>query len=199
MKNTLILILVLLSTLQSLAQKTYMVSVHTGLSNTLRGNIRNEYSLDGLNVNYNGIGPVGVRGTAKINDRFSLGIDLIYGSASAKFSQTDTTFSNGQWNYTTNEYDVTKRRLRTQFRFNRHFGNDVNFDQYVGFGIGGNIRWTKEYVNDSLTTPETNEFAIPLSMRICYGFQYYPTYHFGIGGEIAIGGPFIQLVGTYRF
>lgn len=200
MKNLFFSFFVLLSTCVMYGQTNYMVSVHTGLGNPLKTNLRATEDLsDNQTAQFKGLNTSGLMFTTKVNDKFSFGLDLMYGSASANFDRTDTFFVNGQWDYTTTNYDITKRRLRVQFRFNKHFGNNVNFDQYVGFGVGGNKRWRKEFVNDSLTTPETSDSAIPLSMRVCYGFQYYPIYNLGIGGEVGLGGPFLQVMVTYKF
>ena len=177
-----------------------MVSVHTGLGNPLKTNLRATENLsDNPTAQSNGLNTSGIMVTSKVNEKFSIGLDLMYGSASVNFDKNDTLFVNGQWTYPSTNYDITKRRLRVQFRFNKHFGNDVNFDQYVGFGVGGNKRWRKEYVNDTLTTLDTSDPAFPISMRICYGFQYYPIYNLGIGGEVGLGGPFLQVTATYRF
>jgi hypothetical protein len=181
-------------------QNTYMVSVHTGLGNPLKTNLRATEDLsNNSTAQFKGLNTSGFMFTTKVNEKFSFGLDLMYGSASVNFDENDTLFANGQWVYTTTNYDITKRRLRVQFRFNKHFGNNPNFDQYVGFGVGGNKRWRKEFVNDTLITSDTSDPAVPISMRVCYGFQYYPIYNLGIGGEVGLGGPFLQLMVTYKF
>ena len=200
MKNLFLSLVLVLITSILYSQNTYMVSVHTGLGNPLKTNLRATENLsDNPTAQFNGLNTSGIMVTSKVNEKFSIGLDLMYGSASVNFDKNDTLFVNGQWTYPSTNYDITKRRLRVQFRFNKHFGNDVNFDQYVGFGVGGNKRWRKEYVNDTLTTLETSDPAFPISMRVCYGFQYYPIYNLGIGGEVGLGGPFIQLMATYKF
>jgi hypothetical protein len=199
MKSFLLSLMVVLTTMLN-AQTTYMVTVHTGMINSLRGTLRASEDLsDNTSATYSGFSPFGLRATTKINDRTSFGIDLIYGTASVNFDRVDTIFSNGQWNYITNEHDVTIKRLRTQFRFNRHFGTNPNFDQYVGVAVGNNKRWRKELINDTLVTPETSDTAFPISTRLCYGFNYYPIYNLAVGAEFGIGGPLIQASVSYRF
>jgi hypothetical protein len=199
MKNLILSSLIVLISFVTNAQNSYLFSVHSGLGNPLKTNLRvTENIPNNATASYKGLPTLGVMATTKINDKLSIGFDFMYGTATVDFNRVDTTFSNGQWNYVTNSYEITKRRLRTQFRFNRHFGSNANMDQYVGFGIGGNKRWRKEYVNDTLTTSETTDSAIPFSMRLCYGFQYYPTYNLGIGGEIGLGGPLLQVAITYK-
>ena len=182
MKSLLLSLMVVLTTVLN-AQTTYMVSVHTGMINTLRSTLRASEDLsDNMTATYSGFSPVGLRGTAKLNDRTSIGLDLIYGTASVNFDR-----------------NVTIRRLRTQFRFNRHFGSNPLFDQYVGFAVGNNKRWRKEFVNDSLVTPETSDAAFPISTRLCYGFNYFPIYNLAVGAEFGLGGPLIQVTVSYRF
>lgn len=199
MKNLIFSLVVLFSSFVN-AQTTYMVSVHSGLINTLRSSLDASDNLsNNSSVKYSGFSPYGVRGIAKLNDRTSIGIDLMYGSVSANYTKVDTTFFNGQWNYDSNNYDVTVRRLRVQFRFNRHFGSDPTFDQYVGFGVGNNKRWRKELINDTLVNSSTSVSAFPISLRFCYGFTYFPIYNLGLGGEFGLGGPIIQASISYRF
>ena len=200
MKNLFFSLMAVLTAFVLNGQNSYMVSVHSGLGNPLKTNLRATEDLsDNSTAQFKGLNTSGIMVTTKVNDKFSFGLDVMYGSASVNFDRNDTLYVNGQWTYSSTNYDITKRRLRVQFRFNKHFGNNPNFDQYVGFGIGGNKRWRKEFVNDSLTTPETSDQAIPLSMRVCYGFQYYPIYNLGIGGEIGFGGPFLRVGVTYKF
>ena len=199
MKSLLLSFMVVLTTMLN-AQTTYMVSVHAEMINTLRSTLRASEDLsNNMSAKYSGFSPVGLRGIAKLNDRTSIGLDLIYGTASANFDRNDTLFTNGQWVYSSVNYDVTIRRLRTQFRFNRHFGTNPLFDQYVGFAIGNNKRWRKEFVNDSLVTPETSDVAFPISTRVCYGFNYFPIYNLAVGAEFGLGGPLIQATVSYRF
>lgn len=200
MKNLILSLILSVFTFGLMAQKTYSVSAHMCLGNPLKTNLR---ATEGLSsnptANYNGLNTSGLMFTAKVNEKFSFGLDLMYGSASVNFDRNDTLFVNGQWTYSNTNYDITKRRLRVQFRFNKHFGNNPDFDQYMGFGVGGNKRWLKEYVNDTLITTSSSDAVVPISMRVCYGFQYYPTYNLGIGGEVGLGGPLLQIMATYRF
>lgn len=200
MKNLILSLILVLFTFSFNAQKSYAVSAHMGLSNPLKTGLRATENLsNNPTVDYNGINTSGLMFTTKVNESFSFGVDFMYGSASANFDKNDTLFINGQWTYPSTNYDITRRRLRVQFRFNRHFGNNPDFDQYMGFGVGSNKRWLKEYVNDTLVTNSSSDAAVPISMRVCYGFQYYPTYNLGIGGEVGLGGPLLQIMATYRF
>jgi hypothetical protein len=201
MKKLLFLVLVNLFTLNLFGQESYkgdiLISAYCGLPNTLRWNLAATENIPS-NAQYSGLSPFGVRGVMKVNDNVSVGFDVIYGFAKAKYSVTDSLFTNGQWTSVTNDYSISKKRLRPQFRINRHFTTGSNLDHYVGFAVGGNSRWTKEYVNKVLVTENTKENTIGLSMRLCYGFSYTLTQNIGLGGEIGIGGPLLQMAVTYK-
>jgi hypothetical protein len=114
----------------------------------------------------------------------------------------DTSFFNNQWNYVSNDYFITKKRFRPQFRVNLHLGAlDPNLDQYIGLAVGGNMRRRNVYINDSLVSsaPNALDFVIPVSFRICYGFQYFINYNLALTGELGLGGPILQGGLTYRF
>ena len=201
MKTTILLLLISLFTFKTQAQESYkgniLISAYCGLPNTLRLNLAATEDIPN-DARYSGLSPFGVRGVMKVNDNVSIGFDVIYGFAKAQYSITDSVFTNGQWSSETNDYSISKRRLRPQFRINRHFTTGSNLDHYVGFAVGGNSRWTKEYVNKVLITENTKESTIGLSMRLCYGFSYSLTQNIGLGGEIGLGGPLLQMAVTYK-
>ena len=201
MKTTILLLFISLFTFKTQAQESYkgniLISAYCGLPNTLRLNLAATEDIPN-DARYSGLSPFGVRGVMKVNDNVSIGFDVIYGFAKAQYSITDSVFTNGQWSSETNDYSISKRRLRPQFRINRHFTTGSNLDHYVGFAVGGNSRWTKEYVNKVLITENTKESTIGLSMRLCYGFSYSLTQNIGLGGEIGLGGPLLQMAVTYK-
>ncbi len=201
MKTTILLLLISLFTFKTQAQESYkgniLISAYCGLPNTLRLNLAATEDIPN-DARYSGLSPFGIRGVIKVNDKVSIGFDVIYGFAKAKYSITDSIFTNGQWASETNDYSISKQRLRPQFRINRHFTTGSNLDHYVGFAVGGNSRWTKEYVNKVLITENTKESTIGLSMRLCYGFSYSLTHNIGLGGEIGLGGPLLQMAVTYK-
>ena len=201
MKTTILLLLISLFTFKTQAQESYkgniLISAYCGLPNTLRLNLAATEDIPN-DARYSGLSPFGVRGVMKVNNNVSIGFDVIYGFAKAQYSITDSVFTNGQWSSETNDYSISKRRLRPQFRINRHFTTGSNLDHYVGFAVGGNSRWTKEYVNKVLITENTKESTIGLSMRLCYGFSYSLTQNIGLGGEIGLGGPLLQMAVTYK-
>ena len=203
MKKLFLLTLLSLFTLTLKAQESFVgdikVTAYCGLPNTLRWNLA---ATEGIpansSVRYSGLSPFGVRAMMMVNDKVSVGFDVIYGFGKVEYSRTDSLFTNGIWTTQTTDYSLSKRRLRPQFRMNRHWSTGTNLDHYVGFAVGGNRRWTKEYVNNVLITENTKDAAVPLSMRICYGFSYSLDYNIGIGGEIGLGGPLLQLAVTYK-
>jgi len=203
MKTTILLLIITLFTFKTQAQESFkgniLISAYCGIPNTLRWNLSATENIpDNSSVRYSGLSPFGVRGVMKVNDKISIGFDVIYGFAKAQYSITDSLFVNGQWTSETNDYSISKRRLRPQFRINKHFVTGSNLDHYIGFAVGGNSRWTKEYVNNVLITENTKESTIGLSMRLCYGFSYSLTHNIGLGGEIGLGGPLLQMAVTYK-
>ena len=203
MKKLLLLTLLSLFTFTLKAQEVYVgdikLTAYCGLPNTLRWNLAATDGIpDNSSVRYSGLSPFGLRGMAMVNDKVSIGFDVIYGFGKVEYTVTDSLFVNGVWTSETTDYSLSKKRLRPQFRINKHWSTGTNLDHYVGFAVGGNRRWTKEYVNSILVTENTKEAAVPLSMRICYGFSYSLGYNIGLGGEIGLGGPLLQLAVTYK-
>lgn len=188
---------------QSLFRGNVLVSPYLGYPNLLRlGMEINESIPSGINVNYNGLAPSGLRLLYMAGDDVSIGMDFIYSQASAAYVVGDSTFFNNQWNVTSTSHYISKKRFRPQFRCNFHLGAlDPNLDQYIGLAVGGNMRWRSVYVNDSLvsTAPNALDLVIPVSFRICYGFQYFINYNLALSGELGIGGPIVQGGLTFRF
>ena len=177
MKKLFLLTLLSLFTLTLKAQETYIgdikLTAYCGLPNTLRWNLAATDGIpDNSSVRYSGLSPFGLRGMAMVNDKVSIGFDVIYGFGKVEYTVTDSLFVNGVWTSETTDYSLSKKRLRPQFRINKHWSTGTNLDHYVGFAVVGNRSWTKEYVNNILVTENTTEAAVPLSMRICYGFSY---------------------------
>ena len=188
---------------QSLFRGNVLLTPYLGYPNLLRMGLEiNEGIPSGTNVNYNGLAPSGLRLMYMVGDDISIGMDFIYTQASATYTKVDTSFFNNQWNYVSNDYFITKKRFRPQFRVNLHLGAlDPNLDQYIGLAVGGNMRRRNVYINDSLVSsaPNALDFVIPVSFRICYGFQYFVNYNLALTGELGLGGPILQGGLTYRF
>ena len=207
MKSILFIAILSLFSLRVQAQSLFRVNVlltpYLGYPNLLRMGLEiNEGIPSGTNVNYNGLAPSGLRLMYMVGDDISIGMDFIYTQASATYTKVDTSFFNNQWNYVSNDYFITKKRFRPQFRVNLHLGAlDPNLDQYIGLAVGGNMRWRNVYINDSLVSsaPNALDFVIPVSFRICYGFQYFVNYNLALTGELGLGGPILQGGLTYRF
>lgn len=188
---------------QALFRGNFTATAYLGFPNIMRTGIEiYEEIPSGLNVDYSGIAPSGLRLMYMIGDDVSIGLDLIYTQASASYTKLDSSFYNSQWNYISNSYLISKQRFRPQFRFDLHLGSqNTNFDQYIGMAIGGNLRWRQFYINNELinTQPNVFDIVIPVSLRICYGFQYLINYNLALSSEIGLGGPILQAGLTYRF
>jgi hypothetical protein len=187
---------------QVLFRGNVLLNAYTGYPNFMRFNLNLSESIpEGVDAQYLGLSPSGLRFMYMASDDVSIGIDLMYGMASVSYAKTDTLFFNGQWNYETNSYFIHKQRLRPQFRIDMHLGAmDPNLDQYIGLAVGGNMRSRRVYQNDILvdSSPNDIDLVIPVSFRACYGFRYFVGYNFAIGGELGLGGPLLQFSMTYR-
>jgi hypothetical protein len=187
---------------QGVFRGNVLLNAYAGYPNFMRFNLNLSESIPpGVDVQYLGLSPSGLRFMYMASDDVSIGIDLMYGMASVSYSKTDTLFFNGQWNYETNSYFVHKQRFRPQFRIDMHLGAmDPNFDQYIGLAFGGNMRSRRVYQNDILvdSSPNDIDLVIPVSFRACYGFRYFVGYNFAVGGEVGLGGPLLQFSMSYR-
>ena len=187
---------------QGIFRGNVLLNAYAGYPNFMRFNMNLSESIpQGADAQYLGLSPSGFRFMYMASDDVSVGIDLMYGMASVRYTKTDTLFFNGQWNYETNSRFVHKQRFRPQFRIDFHLGAmDPNFDQYIGLAVGGNMRSRRVYQNDILvdSSPNDIDLVIPVSFRACYGFRYFVGYNFSIGGELGLGGPLLQFAMTYR-
>ncbi len=187
---------------QGIFRGNVLLNAYAGYPNFMRFNLNLSESIPpGVDAQYLGLSPSGLRFMYMASDDVSIGIDLMYGMASVRYAKTDTLFFNGQWNYETNSYFVHKQRFRPQFRIDMHLGAmDPNLDQYIGLAVGGNMRSRRVYQNDILvdSSPNDIDLVIPVSFRACYGFRYFVGYNFAIGGELGLGGPLLQFSMTYR-
>lgn len=188
---------------QALFRGNLSTTAYLGYPNILRlGMEVNENIPMNVDVDYGGIAPSGIRMTYMLGDVLGIGLDLIYTQASARYTVHDSSFFNNTWNHTKNEYFIQKKRFRPQVRFDFHLGSDnPNFDSYFGVAVGGNMRSRQYFFNDSLVSDSPNELdiVIPVSLRLCYGFQYFFNYNLAVSTELGLGGPLLQAGITYRF
>jgi hypothetical protein len=187
---------------QGIFRGNVLLNAYAGYPNFMRFNLNLSESIpQGADAQYLGLSPSGFRFMYMASDDVSVGLDLMYGMASVRYTQTDTLFFNGQWNFETNSRFVHKQRFRPQFRIDMHLGAmDPNLDQYIGLAVGGNMRSRRVYQNDILvdSSPNDIDLVIPVSFRACYGFRYFVGYNLAIGGELGLGGPLLQFAMTYR-
>lgn len=144
---------------QGLFRGNVLLNAYAGYPNFMRFNMNLSESIpEGLDAQYLGLSPSGLRFMYMASDDISIGLDLMYGMASVSYTKTDTLFFNGQWNYETNSYFVHKQRFRPQFRIDMHLAAmDPNLDQYIGLAFGGNMRSRRVYQNDILVDSSPNK------------------------------------------
>lgn len=190
---------------QGVFRGSVLLNAYVGFPNIMKLAIPNtEYYAEYGTISYqSSLPPSGMRFMYMATDRLSIGFDLIYSTANAIVYQSDTSFFNGQWQITTNNYRIEKKQFRPQFRLDmHHYALDPNLDIYAGLAIGGNFRNKKVYQNDSLINTSGNDIMnllFPISMRACFGLRYFFDYNFAVGGEVGLGGPIFQGALTYRF
>jgi len=187
---------------QGLFRGNVILNAYGGYPNFLRLNMAASEGIPSYaNPSYFGLAPSGLRFMYMASDDVSIGVDLMYGMSNAQYSTSDSSFFNGEWIVQKHAYLIQKQRFRPQFRVDFHLGAlDPNLDQYIGLGIGGNMRKRNVYMDNILIDQSPNDLGlvIPVSFRVCYGFRYFVDYHFAVGGEFGLGGPLMQVALSYR-
>lgn len=156
------------------------------ISNTVLSN--ENYRITGSG----GVGPLGLRAEYMLADKFGIGIDFIYNSASVDM-EYDSLNTNGTL-YRTYTGTGTMNRIRVQARFNYHFVTTDKLDAYVGVGAGSNTRiWTAKSDDPGYRfRNSTSGTLLPFSMRTAVGMRYYFIPNLGVNAEIGIGGPVVS-------
>lgn len=146
-----------------------------------------------------GVGPMGLRAEYMLADKFGLGVDVIYNSASIEL--TYDSLNNDGSLYRRYTGTGTMSRLRVQARFNYHFVSTDDLDAYVGVGAGSNTRyWSSKSDDPAYTFNNTRKgVLLPVSMRVAVGMRYYFIPNLGINAEIGLGGPVISAGLSLKF
>jgi hypothetical protein len=188
---------------QSLFVGNHLIEPYIGFPNVTKYIPMLALSQEPENVtSYVGLPPSGFRYSYMLTDDISFGVDVIFDRSRKDFVSTDTIFQNGGWQYLSYKGQRTQTRLRLQARLNFHLPiSQPNADSYIGLGFGSNNRWVKDYKNGVLDRElkGSDAILIPFSMRVCYGYRYYFSYHLGFVGEIGVGGPLISFGFSYKF
>ena len=159
---------------------------------------------EGEITKFRGLAPSGIRYTYMITDNVSFGFDAIYNYSDISRIQSDTLYNGitGQWVYSDTVLRDVNKRLRFHARINFHIlTGRPESDSYFGIGIGSNNRWISSYKNNKFieTIKGTEATLLPFSMRICYGYRYFFGYHWGLSGEVGLGGPLLSFSACYKF
>lgn len=200
MKNVLI-ILVLLFSFTARSQALYsgniIVEPYLGFPNF--GKLFVGSQINSVSISYiKGLAPSGGRIEYMFKDNLGIGIDLIYNSVHANYQQYDTVFTENSINVNTSSIDAQMKRMRIQLRLNHHFTvSNPQLDVYAGIGFGSNNR--KYHAVRNGNSDYTSEFkdlmglgSFPISMRLCAGFRYFFSSHWGIVSEFGFGGPMLS-------
>jgi hypothetical protein len=200
MKNILFVVVILLSFFsksQALYSGNIIVEPYFGFPNF--GKLFVGSQINSVSISYiKGVAPSGGRFEYMIKDNVGIGIDLIYNSVHAKYQQYDTVYMENQLFVNTSSIDAYMKRLRVQFRLNYHFEvANPQLDVYSGIGFGTNNRTYNAVRNGNIDY--TSDFknlmglgSFPISMRLCAGFRYFFSSHWGIVSEFGLGGPLLS-------
>lgn len=159
-------------------------------------NLIKDLTFSNSNISSNGsggMGPMGFRAEYLLADKFGLGVDFIYNSASMDLSY-DSLNTDGSL-YKTYNGIAKMQRVRIQLRFNYHFVSTENLDAYVGLGAGTNTRiWSIENTDSGYDFGKEQRAGslIPFSMRFAAGVRYYFIPNLGFNAEIGLGGPLVS-------
>jgi len=169
---------------QAVSQGNIIIDAYYGYPNWGRSILGSGTS----DVNITGIGPLGGRFEYMVADKFGIGIDFIYNS-------TNATWTEGGY-----DYKIFAQRYRPQLRMNYHFVSTDALDAYFGFGAGGNIRNIGyESTEPGYSGENATGALIPISLRIALGMRYYFTDNIGINTEIGLGGPTLSAGLSIKF
>ncbi len=146
-----------------------------------------------------GLGPMGLRLEYMLADKFGLGVDVIYNSATLDL--TYDSLNNDGTLYRRYTGTGAMNRLRVQARFNYHFVSTDELDAYFGVGAGTNTRfWTAKSNDPDYDFNNTSTGTLlPVSMRLAVGMRYYFIPNLGFNAEIGLGGPVISAGLSLKF
>jgi len=179
---------------QAVEQGTIIIDPYYGFPNLGKAFLKSfDEDADGFKVT--GIGPAGMRVEYLLADRFGIGVDFIYNTLGASWTDIDSTTAN---NYT---YETKMARTRIHMRFNYHLmASSEDVDLYLGLGAGTNARkWTTKTTDPNYEDTSSSGALLPFSMRVAFGVRYYFTENIGLNSEIAIGGPLMCVGVSIKF
>lgn len=145
-------------------------------------------------VDFNSIGPTGIRSEFMLTDKFGVGIDAFYSSTVLnykRYSDVDSIYYNDKASYT---------RFQSLFMMNLHYGGGDKLDVYSSLAVGYASRKLKYETNDpNYHGKESVGINFPVGFRISTGMRYMFTRFIGVNAAIGIGGPLLSFGVTAKF
>ena len=187
MKKTLlffgmIFLMQLSASAQAVSQGNVLIDAYYGFPDLYRSTLRSAYDESGnTNLKVGGLGPIGGRLEYMLSDKFGLGLDIAYTSATVTYDR-DTVNTSGPITY---QDKVGTKKIGGMVTFNYHFLQNDNLDAYAMLGAGYRQRtWFFESTDPDYSGDEIKGL-IPVAFRIGAGMRYFFTDN--IGANLAVG------------
>ncbi len=159
------------------------IDLYYGFPNIYSTAFKASYANSGseLDVNINGMGPVGLRAEYLLTDKIGLGLDLGFNNTTLTFKEEGYDSNN---NPTIYDYTYSKK-IGAMVTFNYHFIDNDELDFYGIFGMGYGNRSFKFESTDPNYVEATVSSLIPVASRLGVGMRYFFTDN--IGANLALG------------
>ncbi|MFZ9028933.1 MAG: outer membrane beta-barrel protein [Crocinitomicaceae bacterium] len=189
MKKTLLLfaamfLIQMSASAQAVMQGNVLIDAYYGFPDLYKTTLRNAYNESGnQNLKLGGIGPIGGRLEYMLSDKFGLGLDIAYTSATVTYNR-DTVNMSGPVTY---EDKVGTKKIGGMVTFNYHFVENDKLDAYAMLGAGYRQRtWFYESTDPDFQGDEIKGL-IPVAFRIGAGMRYFFTENIGMNLALGLG------------
>ncbi len=143
-------------------------------------------------VDYNGLGPIGIRGEYMVSDKIGVGLDLGYNQLTVTNTHTETVVnsSTGVTQNVTYSDKITTGKFGVMGTLNIHLVEEDPFDLAVAIGLGYGRR-TYTFDPEDPTFDE-NQFTFggilfPFAMKVGVEARYFFTPNFGLNLGLGLG------------
>ncbi len=189
MKKTLLLfaamfLIQLSASAQAVSQGTILIDAYYGFPDLYKTSFKTLYE-DNSNVKVGGIGPIGGRVEYLLSDKFGVGLDVAYTSASVSFDRESTDSVGTPITY---QDKAGTNKIGGMITFNYHFVDSDQLDAYAMLGAGYKNRvFTYESSEPGYEDETSSGSLFPVSFRIGAGMRYFFTDNIGMNMAIGFG------------
>jgi hypothetical protein len=134
-------------------------------------------------------------GDVGLSDRFSIGLLYTYQGVTMKYNTYEVTDTAGNFVTVTGDFKDRLTRQSIGIRPLFHFGDNDDFDLYVGARFSY-VFWN--YSSDRVDVNVDELFKLlgsPVKPQAIFGMRYFVTENIGFGTEFAIGPTYFMSVG----